>query len=451
MHTINPLIDRPISRRRTQRGLIASILLALVVLGLTPAPSQASSSQTSSFYSYTGKTPLASLAPGTVLKTRTLLYHVLGVPLPLQAVQILYRSTNELGQPTANVTSVVRPLLQLGQSKIVSYQSFYDSLSPADEPSVAIAGGVSLGGLIPDVETAMFAPLLLAGYTIVIPDTEGQAADFAAGPEYGMNTLDSLRAVTASSQLGLSSSAKIGMMGYSGGAIATEWAAELAKSYAPDLAGRIIGSAIGGVFVDPLRNLSYIQGSPLWSGLIPVALNGLARSFHLDLTPYLNSYGVGLLQQTQTASILTALGAHPGLTWKQIAKPAYPTAQSVPALVTTTNQLIMGSRGTPTSPMFIGQGNGGYVEGTSGGTPGIGAGDGVMVTGDVRTLARQYCTHGVAIDYQEYDGLSHLLSTAPWLPQAYSWLMDRFAGRKAPSNCSTIKPGNPIGPVAVSR
>lgn len=37
----------------------------------------------------------------------------------------------------------------------------------------------------------MFGPLLALGYTVVIPDTEGPNADFAAGPEYGMMTLDS--------------------------------------------------------------------------------------------------------------------------------------------------------------------------------------------------------------------------------------------------------------------
>ena len=35
------------------------------------------------------------------------------------------------------------------------------------------------------------------------------------------------------------------MIGYSGGAIASEWAAELAPTYAPDVNQKLIGSAIG--------------------------------------------------------------------------------------------------------------------------------------------------------------------------------------------------------------
>ena len=88
-----------------------------------------------------------------MLKTRTLSYHVAGVPLPIKAVQLLYRSTSETGQPTVNVTSVLEPPLRLGAPTIVSYQSFYDSLNPEDEPSYAISGGVTLGGLIPTAES----------------------------------------------------------------------------------------------------------------------------------------------------------------------------------------------------------------------------------------------------------------------------------------------------------
>ena len=54
----------------------------------------------------------------------------------------------------------------------------------------------------------------------------------------------------------------------------------------------------------------------------------------------------------------------------------------------------MGTGGTPTIPLFIGQGANGELEGTPGDKPGIGAGDGVMIAGDVRTLARDYCAKG---------------------------------------------------------
>ena len=147
--------------------------------------------------------------------------------------------------------------------------------------------------------------------------------------------------------------------------------------------------------MDPAHNLRYVEGSTTWAGVIPMALIGIARAFHAEITPYLSEYGLQLYNKLQHASIIGVLGAYPGLTWSELAKPQYPTPESIPVYVQESNQLIMGSHGTPTVPLFIGQGAGGELEGTPGDKPGIGRGDGVMIAGDVRTLAREYCGRGV--------------------------------------------------------
>jgi hypothetical protein len=399
------------------------------------------------FYSYQGATPLADIAPGTILKTRVLPYHVAGLALPVRAVQLLYRSTGAIGQPAVNVTSVLEPPVSFGAPAVVSYQSLYDSLNPDDEPSYAISGGLTLGGIVANFESALIVPALLAGEVVVVPDTEGEKADFAAGPEYGMNTLDSLRAALSSPATGLAKVSKIGLIGYSGGAIATEWAAELAPAYAPDVNQRLVGAAMGGVLVDPAHNLHYVNGSSLWAGIIPMAVVGIARAYHVDLTPYLSAYGMQLYTKLQRASIVQVLGAYPGLTWTQLAAPQYQTPESVPAYVKIANQLIMGGRGTPAVPLFIGQGAHGELEGTPGNMPGIGEGDGVMIAGDVRSLAREYCARGVPVQYVQYGSLSHITSALPWLAGAAAWLSGRFAGLPPPQDCAQIAPGNSLAPV----
>jgi hypothetical protein len=434
------------------RVWLCSTVLMMVVLGAAgntataapPPPGQ------DPFYRYDGTTPLEQVAPGAVLKTRTTWLHVVGVPVPIKAVQLLYRSTGQRGQATTNVTSVLKPPVQLGAAKLVSYQSFYDSLNPADEPSYAISGGgLSIGGAIPQLESGLVSPLLLAGYTIAVPDTEGQAADFAAGPEYGINTLDGIRAAAnASSATGVTTSTKVGLIGYSGGAIATEWAAELAPTYAPDVNPDIVGSAMGGVLVDPAHNLHYVDGTPIWAGVLPMAIVGVARAFDIDLTPYLSAKGAEVYNKVQKASITNVLGQYPGLTWAQMAKPEYAQPESVPEYVHAANQLIMGTApGAPSAPLFIGQGANGGLEGTPGDKPGIGKGDGVMIAGDVRTLARQYCAAGVRVKYTQYDALSHVTSAVPWLAEAVPWLTARFTSLPAPQNCSSIAPGNPLDPI----
>ena len=163
------MLERTGSKAATAAAAV--VALAAALLAGAPAPlaqaapvARAAAAARGSFYDYTGSTPLARIAPGTVLKTRTLSYHIAGIALPVQVVQLLYRSAGALGQPAANVTSVLEPPVPpLGSARAVSYQSFYDSLNPADEPSAQIAGNVTLGGLVADAESAADRPAAVAG------------------------------------------------------------------------------------------------------------------------------------------------------------------------------------------------------------------------------------------------------------------------------------------------
>jgi hypothetical protein len=390
---------------------------------------------------------MASIAPGTVLKTRSFRYHIFGFPTLLETTQLLYRSTSQTGKPTVNVTSIIQPPIQLDEAKVISYQSAYDSLNRNDEPSYAISGGLRLGGVVPNVEAAVFGPFIADGYTVIVPDTEGQRADFAAGPEYGMNTLDSIRAAFNSSTI--PSDARVAMLGYSGGAIATEWAAELAPAYAPEVNKRMIGAAIGGVLVDPAHNLHYVEGTGFWAGVMAMALVGIARAFEIEteLAKYLSPNGTRIFHEMQTTSIVNVPGQYPGLTWQDLVSRDYPTPESLPLYVSCANQLIMGTGGTPTIPLFIGQGANGKLEGTPGDKKGIDAGDGVMIAGDVRTLARDYCRKGTKVHYEEYKALSHTWSVPIWLLDSIAWIKERFARIPAPENCSSIPEGNPLTPI----
>ncbi|GAA4410990.1 lipase family protein [Actinokineospora soli] len=435
------------------RTAARTLLAAATALGLVAGSTAVAVASTDSFYTYTDSRPLSSYEPGAVLKTRTLAYHIAAIPTPLRATQLLYRTTDAQGRPSANVTTVVRSPCGNG-TKAISYQSFYDSLDPEHGPSRAIAGDVSLGGAIANFESLLMVPVLGLCYDVVLPDTEGQTANFAAGPEYGTNTLDSIRAATRAPETGMSASTKFGLVGYSGGAIATNWAAALAPSYAPDVNANLVGFAEGGVLVAPAHNLKYVGGSINWAGIAPMAIIGVARSYDIDFSPYLNSYGMELFTKLQKASIVNVLLQYPGLTWAQMVKPQYANPNSVPEFVDAVNRINLGLAPTPTIPGYIAQGNAGVFEGTFSNHPGIGTGDGVMVAGDVRALARQYCATGnTAISYDQYDLLSHGTAPLLWAPTAVVWLNDRFAGKPAPSDCGRIPAGNSLAaevPVAAA-
>ena len=269
--------------------------------------------------------------------------------------------------------------------------------------------GSTLGGLIPNVESAADRAGAAGRLRRRRRRHRGRDGGLRRRPGVRVQHARLAAAALSSPATGLAGSRKVGLIGYSGGAIATEWAAELAPTYAPDINRRLVGAAFGGVLVDPAHNLHYINGSTLWAGVMPMALIGIARAFHIDLTPYLSEYGLQLFDKLQRASIIEVLGAVPGPHLGRAGQAAVrrppKASRSMSKLA---NQLIMGTRGTPTVPLLIAQGAGGELEGTSGDQPGIGAGDGVMVAGDVRSLAREYCERGVAVQYDQYDDLSHL-------------------------------------------
>ncbi len=182
-----------------------------------------------------------------------------------------------------------------------------------------------------------------------------------------------------------------------------------------------------------------------------MALIGIARAFDVDLMQYMSPYGLQLFDGLQSASIVQGLfGGYGGLTFSQLALPQYEVPESVPVFDQVANQLIMGSGGTPTTPLMIDQGANGTLDGTANDQPGIGPGDGVMIAGDVRTLAREYCARGVPVQYNEYDDLDHVLTALVWIFDAYSWMSARFTGQSAPSDCADIAPGNSLAPVSGS-
>ena len=96
------------------------------------------------FYTAPEGTDLQNTAPGTVLRERTIDYHVATIPTPVKVTQILYTTTNVLGNIEPNVTSVIHPPGG-SDGNVISYQSIYDSSNPADNPSRAIAGNLELG------------------------------------------------------------------------------------------------------------------------------------------------------------------------------------------------------------------------------------------------------------------------------------------------------------------
>lgn len=421
--------------KRILVGTSVSLLAAGTVLAAAGSPAHAA--PTDPFYTYSGSKPLSSYEPGAILKSRTVSYSIAGGSGSVE--QMLYRSTDAQGRASAAVTSVFTPA-KPDPTKAISYESAYDSLNPEDGPSRQIAAGETSS------EMTLIGIFLQQGYTVVEPDSQGPTADFAAGPEYGTVSLDSIRAATHSKDTGLNTDTKIGLVGYSGGAIGANWSAVLAPTYAPDVNKNLVGAAEGGLLVAPARNLRYVDGSQRWAGIMPMALIGVARAYDINFDRYLSPYGKKVMNEMRYAIIGDVVGKYPGLTWKQLVKPEYTNPDSIKEFVDVANKINLGSQPTPNIPMSIVQASGADEEGTVGDKPGIGPGDGVMISGDVRSLARQYCKTNNAIQYQQIENTGHTGAVTAWATSAVGWLGGRFAGSAAPSSCGDIPAGNSLAP-----
>ncbi len=252
--------------RRRFPGVLAG---AVAVLGLGAVSALAAAASggpkfptRDPFYSYAGS--LTHIAPGTVLRSRTVALPGATGNGPRSATQVLYRTTGELGQATVTVATIIRPTSPAGPIKILSYQTAYDALGAKCDPSYTLQGG-NPGDSVSSAEEQVILGYVGAGDTVVVSDYEGEKLDWLAGQESGYGTLDGIRATERVLHAGAST--PVAMVGYSGGSVATEFASQLAHAYAPKL--NIVGVAEGGIPVDLFHNTAYVNGTSVWSGTIP--------------------------------------------------------------------------------------------------------------------------------------------------------------------------------------
>jgi Secretory lipase len=420
----------------TARVVLAPLLVA--ALAIAPTADASGPSVTPDhdpFYTYSGSIPLGQIAPGTVVKERTVKLALGARSAPKNAQQLLYRTTGQLGQPTVTVTTVIKPAAVPIKPNIVEYLSFYDGLGSQCDPSYTLAGGTETDSATQ--QQAMEEGLLIdwylsMGWVVTVPDFEGTHLDWMAGRESGFGALDGIRATE--SYLHVGPSTKVALSGYSGGAVAADWASELAPAYAPKV--NIVGVAEGGIPVHYAHAFNYINGDKVNSSVMPGWLLGLARAYHLDLTPYLSAYGAQLVKAESQACITSVFGDYPGLTYQQLMKPQYKDLFTVPVFVRIFNDQIMGTaQGHPKAPLFMGVGNS------------DGTGDGVMRADDVEALAYEYCHQGVTVKFKEYQHANHQVAAAFFEPETGPFLRSRFAGVPFRGNCASIGPGNSLAPL----
>ncbi|WP_240183672.1 alpha/beta fold hydrolase [Leifsonia aquatica] len=212
----------------------AGAVAALVVVGLLSActPFQAArleedaASSPSIARFYEQPTPLPSGAPGAIIRVAP----TLGAPAGAVATRILFRSTDLHGRPVVNSGLLVEPdsPAPAGGRTIVSWGHPTTGAAEKCAPSRSLDPYDTVEGL---------TDFLNRGYAVVYTDYTGMGTagpdSYLVGSTEGRNVLDAARA--ARTVLGRNGSDRVVLWGHSQGGQAVLFAAQLARSYAPEL------------------------------------------------------------------------------------------------------------------------------------------------------------------------------------------------------------------------
>ncbi|KAK6199350.1 secretory lipase-domain-containing protein [Scheffersomyces amazonensis] len=194
------------------------------------------------------------------------------------AWQLLVRSEDTFGNATAIGVTVIEPY-NSNKTRLLSYQVAEDSASPNCAMSYAFQYGASMNTLVTQFEMYFIQAALDLGWYVTIPDYEGPQAAFTAGRQAGHAVLDGIRATLHSGNItGVDENAQLTMWGYSGGSLATGWAAALQPDYAPELKDKILGAALGG-FVTNITATLDAQNGKIFAGLLSSGINGLMQEY----------------------------------------------------------------------------------------------------------------------------------------------------------------------------
>ncbi|CCG83943.1 protein of unknown function [Taphrina deformans PYCC 5710] len=356
-------------------------------------------------------------APGSILRVRVAPGNLSSLFNASAAYHILYRTTDSQYRPTSAVTTLFVPRLANG-SKLLSYQIPYDSANVDAGPSYALYGGNQA-----DIRAG-----LGRGWYVTSPDYEGPLASYTAGVLSGHATLDGVRAVLAAG-FGLGPDATYAMAGYSGGALASEWAAELQQAYAPELS--FAGAALGGLTPNVTSVMAALDGT-LTAGIIVSAIIGLATQYpgYLDvLTSQLKTTGPYNATTFFSARNLSLVGTIVTFANQNITDYFVDGAAdlaSTMAVAVINRDGIMGYHGVPQMPVFA------YKA----------IGDELSPVVDTDRLIARYCGIGANIVYNRNTVGMHATEMANGDSRTFRFISDVLNGGYSHTGCTILNVTN---------
>lgn len=329
--------------------------------------------------------------------------------------QVKYRTTDSQEHPISSVTTVLVPRNRPVDGPLLSYQHIINALGPRCAPSRTLYSND------PDVvirEAPALNLVLQRGWAVALPDHLGPNSAYGAAKLGGVITLDGIRAVQRVPELNLAES-PVGLAGYSGGGMASAWAAALAPTYAPEL--NIVGVAEGGVpmNIGKMANGLGSQPHPAF-GLAMAAALGLEREYpnRLPISEQLNDRGLAMRGEIADACTNGILAAGAGLSVTEVARTTDLMSSPQAWEVLNENSVEL-YPGVPTAPIFE------WHSPT----------DALIPVDSIEATMARYCAAGARVQSELFPSPDHLTTAVLGLPSALDYLDARFRGEPAPSNC----------------
>ena len=354
-------------------------------------------------------------SPGTVLRSRDVQLGFLGlIPQKVRATQLLYRTTDRNGRPEATVTTVLVPA---GHSHsqprhVVSYQCAIDAVSSRCFPSYALRRRAKAVGSLAQWEYLLMAAALAEGWVVSVPDHEGRDGMWGTPQEPGHRVLDGLRATLSFDRFGLAADSKVGLWGYSGGGLASAWAAEMYAEYAPELniVGAVLGSPVGN-----LGNTFLRLNGTRYAGLPALVISALAKTYPglgRVVEEHATPDGRATLQRLERMTTLQAVVRMFKADMDDLVRPPLEQVLGMPEVQEVFEAIRLG-RTAPTPPLLIVQA----------------VHDSIIDVEDIDELAQLYTDGGSPVTYHRDKFSEHMLLHPMSAPMTLRWLIDRFADR----------------------
>ncbi|OBJ47934.1 lipase family protein [Mycobacterium sp. 1423905.2] len=353
--------------------------------------------------------------PGTLLRSREVELGFLGlIKQPVHATQLLYRSTNLHGEAEVAVTTVLLPQRPGTASArpLLSYQCAIDAVTPRCFPSYALRRGARPIGAFVQSEYLLIAAALAQGWAVSVPDHEGCHGMWGAPHEPGYRILDGIRAALHCDRLGLSPSAPVALWGYSGGGLASAWAAEHNADYAPELnvVGAVLGSPVGdcGTVARHL-NTTFFAGL---AALMIAALTHVFPGAQRVVDQHATEDGKRLLDELHHMTTVEAVWRLRHVDIGSFVDMCADDLWELPEVQEVFDATKLGQT-MPQAPLLVVQS----------------VHDRIISIDAIDKLVAVYRHSGVAVTYQRDRFCGHLLLHPLSAPMALRWLRDRFAGR----------------------